>query len=174
SSPVSSTPGQQVIAFYARPLGAPGAYVTCFYGAGNMNITGSYFSSSDRKLKQHIQSLQSGMLDKIMQLTPSTYDYRTEEYQLNLPKGKQFGLIAQDVQAIFPELVAEQIKPADTDPNTKQVISQEIKYLGVNYTGLIPIIISGVQEQQVKIIALEKENAQLKKDMAAIKTKLGL
>ncbi|HXL58654.1 MAG TPA: tail fiber domain-containing protein, partial [Chitinophagaceae bacterium] len=133
-----------VIGVYSKPKG-PGGFVTSFYGEGNVNITGSYYSSSDAKLKQNIKPMQS-MLDKIMQLSPSTYEYRTEEYKMNLPKGNQFGLIAQDVQKVFPELVANQVRPAEYDQKTKEKLSDEVKYLGVNYTGLIPIIISGMQD----------------------------
>lgn len=114
------------------------------------------------------------MIDKIMQLKPSSYQYRTEEYKMNLPKGNQFGLIAQDIQKVFPELVADQVKPASFDKKTNEKLSDEVKYLGINYTGLIPIIISGIQEQQQKIKMLEEENVQLKKDIAQIKAKLGL
>ena len=43
---------------------------------------------------------------------------------------KQFGLIAQDVQVIYPELVYQ-------DPEG---------YLAINYTGLIPLLIESIKE----------------------------
>ena len=162
-----------VIGVYSEPHGPKSSFLTSFYGAGNVNISGNYYSSSDAKLKQNIKPIQS-MIDKIMQLKPSSYQYRTEEYKMNLPKGNQFGLIAQDIQKVFPELVADQVKPASFDKETNEKLSDEVKYLGINYTGLIPIIISGIQEQQQRIKMLEEENVQLKKDMAQIKAKLGL
>jgi len=162
-----------VIGVYSEPHGPKSSFLTSFYGAGNVNISGNYYSSSDAKLKQNIKPIQS-MIDKIMQLKPSSYEYRTEEYKMNLPKGNQFGLIAQDIQKVFPELVADQVKPASFDKETNEKLSDEVKYLGINYTGLIPIIISGIQEQQQRIKTLEEENVQLKKDMAQIKAKLGL
>lgn len=161
-----------VIGFYSNPTGSSN-FVTTFFGVGNINITGAYYSSSDRKLKQNIQPMES-VLDKLMQLAPSTYEYKTETYKLNLPKGQQFGLVAQDVQKVFPQLVAEQWKPADYDNKTKQVTGEEVKYLGVNYMGLIPVMIEGIQEQERTIKRLEQENGQLKKDMSLIKAKLGL
>ena len=162
-----------VIGIYSEPHGSQSSFLTSFYGAGNVNISGNYYSSSDAKLKQNIKPIQS-ITDKIMQLKPSSYQYRTEEYKMNLPKGNQFGLIAQDIQKVFPELVADQVKPASFDEKTNEKLSDEVKYLGINYTGLIPIIISGVQEQQQRIKMLEEENVQLKKDIAQIKAKLGL
>ena len=162
-----------VIGVYSEPHGPKSSFLTSFYGAGNVNISGNYYSSSDAKLKQNIKPVQN-MIDKIMQLKPSSYQYRTEEYKMNLPKGNQFGLIAQDIQKVFPELVADQVKPASFDKETNEKLSDEVKYLGINYTGLVPIIISGIQEQQQRIKMLEEENVQLKKDMAQIKAKLGL
>jgi hypothetical protein len=152
-----------VIGIYSEPYGPKSSFLTSFYGAGNVNISGNYYSSSDAKLKQNIKPIQS-MMDKIMQLKPSSYQYRTEEYKMNLPKGNQFGLIAQDVQKVFPELVADQVKPASFDKKTNEKLSDEVKYLGVNYTGLIPIIISGMQD-------LKRENAELKKEIAELKNK---
>ncbi len=149
-----------VIGIYSEPYGPKSSFLTSFYGAGNVNISGNYYSSSDAKLKQNIKPIQS-MMDKIMQLKPSSYQYRTEEYKMNLPKGNQFGLIAQDIQKVFPELVADQVKPASFDKKTNEKLSDEVKYLGVNYTGLIPIIISGMQD-------LKRENEELKKQNAAI------
>ena len=162
-----------VIGIYSEPHGPKSTFLTSFYGAGNVNISGNYYSSSDAKLKQDIKPIQS-MIGKIMELKPSSYQYRTEEYRMNLPKGNQFGLIAQEIQKVFPELVAVQVKPASFDKESNEKLSDEVKYLGINYTGLIPIIISGVQEQQQRIKMLEEENEQLKKDIAQIKTKLGL
>jgi hypothetical protein len=165
----NNAPGN-VIGVYSKPVG-PGGFVTSFFGEGNVNITGSYYTSSDAKLKQNIKPILS-MMDKIMLLKPSSYEYKTEEYNMNLPKGNQFGLIAQDVQKIFPELVADQVKPAEFDTKTKTKLSDEVKYLGVNYTGLIPIIISGMQDLQKENTELKNENEQLKKDVAQIKTML--
>ncbi|MDO6435208.1 tail fiber domain-containing protein [Flavitalea sp. BT771] len=171
-----TTPGANtnVVGFWSSPRGTAGSFISCFYGEGNINITGSYYSSSDRKLKQNIRRMPEGMMDKLMQLTPSNYEYKTAEFNMNLPAGNQYGLVAQDVQAVFPELVKEQVQPARVDPKTKNVLNEEIKYLGVNYQGLIPIIIRGMQEQQQELQTLREENTQLKNDLAAIKLKLGI
>src|SRR6266487_3878676 len=160
-----------VIGIYSEPYGPKSSFLTSFYGAGNVNISGNYYSSSDAKLKQNIKPIQS-MMDKIMQLKPSSYQYRTEEYKMNLPKGNQFGLIAQDIQKVFPELVADQVKPASFDKKTNEKLSDEVKYLGVNYTGLIPIIISGMQDLKRENTTLKNENEQLKNDIAQIKATL--
>ncbi len=160
-----------VIGIWSEPHGAVSNSVISFYGVGNTLITGNYYSTSDAKLKQNIKPVQN-MMDKIMQLKPSSYQYKTEEYKMNLPKGNQFGLIAQDVQKVFPELVADQVKPARFDKKTKEKLSDEVKFLSVNYTGLIPIIISGMQDLKKENATLKSENEQLKNDIAQIKATL--
>ena len=167
SSFVQGGTAQNVIGIYSEPQGgAQGASVYAFYGSGHIGVTGSYLTVSDAKLKQNIKPLH-GIMDKIMLLKPSTYEYRTEEYKrMNLPKGNQFGLLAQDLQAVFPELVTKQIKP-DNKNDKAEGGSAPSEYLGVNYPGLVPILISGLQD-------LKKENDELKKEIAAIKAKLGL
>ncbi len=53
---------------------------------------------------------------------------------------KRLGFLAQDVQALFPELVEE-----DKDG-----------YLYVDYVGLIPVLVESVKEQQEQIDSLMK------------------
>lgn len=148
-------------------------------GEGNCSITGAYYTSSDGKLKQNIQPL-SASLQKLMQLKPSSYQYKTGEYKMGLPEGRQMGFIAQDIQTVFPELVQQQQRPAVTN-REGEVIDTEVKYLGMNYTGLIPVAVGAIQEQQQtidrqaqRLQTLEAENAQLKKEVSVIKSKLGL
>ncbi|HET9429709.1 MAG TPA: tail fiber domain-containing protein [Chitinophagaceae bacterium] len=166
SSYVQGNAGANLVGVYSEPQGGgTGAVVYAFYGLGHAGITGSYLTVSDAKLKRNIRSMP-GMMDKIMQLKPSTYEYRTDEFKMNLPGGKQFGLLAQELQAVFPELVTEQIKPVNKNEKANKA-SSELKYLGVNYQGLIPILINGIQE-------LKKENEGLNKELIAIKTTIGL
>jgi hypothetical protein len=168
----SNTSGTQVVGVLSRPFGTGAASVACFIGEGDMSITGQYLHTSDRKLKKNITPM-GGVVDKLMKLAPSDYFYRTDEFKMNLPKNAQHGLIAQELQTVFPELVSVQKIPAKYDSD-KKLIAAEEAFLGVNYTGLIPILIKGMQEQQRSIQSLQSENIQLKKDLDAIKAKLGL
>ena len=56
------------------------------------------------------------------------------------------GLIAQDVEKIFPQLVTED------EQNQK----------GIDYSKLTVVLIEAMKEQQGQIIILEKENTELK------------
>ena len=89
---------------------AYGVYATATSGAstnwagyfvGNVYSTGS-FIASDKKLKREINPV-SNMMERIMKLKPSTYNYKTEEFkEMQLPEGNQIGLIAQELEEVFP------------------------------------------------------------------------
>lgn len=132
---------------------------TAGYFNGNIDGTGTFNYTSDRKLKKNIQPL-SGTLDKIMLLKPSSYQYRTGEFgSMTLAKGNHFGVIAQDLQEVFPDLVSTQ---TFTQKDKSGTLTEQMDYLAVNYNELIPILIKGMQEQQALIRALQSEVETLK------------
>lgn len=91
---------------------------------------------SDRNLKTDIQNLDN-TLGKLKQLRPVTYKLLSNKGN-NSVAGKntpQVGLIAQEVQEIFPEVIA----PVDSN------------ILGIRYADFVPILIKGLQEQQEEI-----------------------
>ena len=106
--------------------------------------TNGVIQTSDRRLKTHIRPLEAG-LAKVMRLRPVTYQWRDQP-----EAGTQIGLIAQEVQAVLPELV--------TDPGPDA-------YLGVNYAELAPVLIQALQEQQAQ---LEAQAALLQAQQAEI------
>ena len=67
----------------------------------------------------------------------------------------QYGLIAEDVQQVLPQLVKEISTPVKYDSmGTVQQASLHFKAL--NYTGLIPILIAAAKEQQWHIDSLDQ------------------
>ncbi|MBI5540518.1 MAG: tail fiber domain-containing protein [Bacteroidia bacterium] len=93
------------------------------------------YYSSDIQYKQNITPVATA-IDKLNQLNGVRYSYNSAAFpQMNFPSGFTYGVIAQEVQAILPELV-------QTDSTG---------YLAVNYDGLIPILIEAIKEQQVTI-----------------------
>jgi hypothetical protein len=101
--------------------------VGCYVVDGQTGWTGT----SDGTLKNVIAPITNG-LALISELKPTTYSWKADEE--NKPYA---GLIAQEVQTVLPNLV--------NDANGT---------LGVNYTGVIPYLISAIQEQQATITAL--------------------
>src|ERR1019366_3065643 len=98
--------------------------------------------NSDQRLKTNIQNLNaSTSLAAINSLSPVAYDWLDPE------KGgvRQYGFIAQDVQQVFPDLVATTSATALTPDGT----------LGLNYLGLIAPLVEAVQTLSRELTSLE-------------------
>ncbi|WP_162200434.1 tail fiber domain-containing protein [Kordia jejudonensis] len=123
------------------------------YFDGDVVVAG-LFTSSDRKLKEEINN-EKDILERIMELNAVNYKFKSNK-NLNLPEGLQHGFIAQDLEEIFPELVTTIQKPI-IDAENK--VTETYEYKAVNYTGLISILTSSIQELNEKVIALENEKS---------------
>tara|TARA_B110000503_G_scaffold142250_1_gene238430 strand:- start:914 stop:2074 length:1161 start_codon:yes stop_codon:yes gene_type:complete len=105
---------------------------------GTTTIAGDLTINSDARLKANIISLGS-TLAKILQIDGKTYTMKKDEN-----KKQKIGVLAQDVQKVFPELVSE---------------FNGIK--SVNYQGLVPVLINALKEQDGKIKEQEKRLKRL-------------
>lgn len=125
------------------------------YGAGNLHVTGniSYVGTltdtSDMRLKTDIHPLRNrgSMLEKVVAI--DTYSFRMKD---EATRQIEFGVMAQELEKIFPELV----KVDQSSPE---------KYMSVNYIGLITPLISATQE-------LKAENDNLKAQLNTLETRL--
>jgi len=113
---------------------------------GNVSVTGNVCAAnvpcfSDARLKQYVTNLKYGVRH-LLQLRPVSWQWKD-------PKQRQptLGLVAQEVEPVMPELVLH-------GANAKDL-------LGLNYLGLIPVLVKGIQEQQEQIDALRKTNEAL-------------
>ena len=140
---------------------ASGAGTYAGYFSGNVFRTGTDNFLSDQKFKNDIKPLVN-VIEKIKSLKPSTYTFKTDdEFKgMNLPKGTQIGLIAQELEKVFPELVTEMAARSKRDKNDKTISTPSFK--SVQYISLIPILISGIQEQQKQLENQTKTNDSLK------------
>jgi hypothetical protein len=85
---------------------------------------------------------------------------------MGFPKGKQIGLIADEVKQVFPELVKATVSPARYDKDRK-LLAKEEKYESVDYIALIPVLIASIQEQQKTIDAIKAQNQAIKAESEA-------
>lgn len=117
---------------------------------GDVAVSGQIVHPSDARLKENIQPIKNA-LTTIGQLNPSTYTHRANQTaEFELAKGKQYGLIAQEVEKVLPELVIQ-----------KTLIAKDgTIYKGINYEKLLPILVAAVKEQQQIIDELREENAE--------------
>jgi hypothetical protein len=101
---------------------------------GQLNVNGTLYNS-DIRYKKNIATL-SNSLDNLLQLRGVSYKMRTNEFpEKQFTEGSQIGLIAQEVEAVFPELV----------------YTDEKGYKSVDYVKLVPVLIEGMKAQQKKI-----------------------
>lgn len=133
-------------------------------------VSHANFIWSDQSLKTNIADLENTM-QKILQLTPKKYFYvenqpatsitdTTDEAKINTINGTtnqsnptstdlHYGLLAQELETVFPNLV-----------------SQVGDVKAVNYTELIPVLIKGMQQQQLVIEDLKDKVTELENKTA--------
>ncbi|OGE95101.1 MAG: hypothetical protein A3H72_02795 [Candidatus Doudnabacteria bacterium RIFCSPLOWO2_02_FULL_48_8] len=76
----------------------------CVRDADNTTLTGSCVS--DERLKKNILAFPDGTLEKLVGLRPVSFEWRNDEYPwINGQVGTNYGLIAQEVEQVFPEMV---------------------------------------------------------------------
>jgi hypothetical protein len=146
------------------------------YFAGNV-YGNAFYIISDQKLKDNIRPL-GGALDNIMKLKPSTYAYKSNDEAfkgMHLPEGNQIGLIAQDLEKVFPSLVIDMKGTKQLDADGKGIDIADHKV--VNYIHLIPVLIAGIQEQQKQIESQQQLINQLLQKTSSVsgidQTRLG-
>jgi len=108
--------------------------------AGDIAYWNGIYDISDARLKENITAL-TGALPKLEAINGVYFNMKGE-----MNRGREVGVIAQDVENVLPEAVSE---GADG-------------YKRVDYTKLVPLLIEAVKEQQDQIDALEKEVELLK------------
>ena len=94
---------------------------------------------SDRRWKKNIRAVANA-LENVEQLHGVSFEWRQDEYEgMNFPGGRHIGLIAQEVEDVFPELV----------------YTDREGYKSVEYANLVPVLIEAMQTQQRQIEALK-------------------
>lgn len=130
---------------------------------GDIIHSGIITQSSDRDLKDGIAPLES-TLSKLLAMNVVSYRYR-QDTGLNLPTGTHYGVVAQELEPLFPELVRDnvaRIPDADAAGAGPSAATAVLEYKSVNYTEMIPLLIKAMQEQQAQIEALKAEIERLK------------
>ncbi|MET7256916.1 tail fiber domain-containing protein [Dyadobacter fermentans] len=102
-----------------------------------------FFTTSDKNLKSDLKRIGNS-LSKLKMLNGYNYHWKDKKNDKSL----QTGLVAQEVEVYFPNLVS----------------TKEDGYKAVNYTGLIPHLIEAVKELDKKT----EEIAALKKELASV------
>jgi hypothetical protein len=96
------------------------------------------YASSDRRLKNDIQPIQNS-LQKINQI--GGYSFVWNEEVQDTYRGKDYGVIAQEIEQILPELVE----------------NRDNGYKAVKYDKLVSILIEGIKELSTKVEELNEK-----------------
>jgi hypothetical protein len=99
---------------------------------------GTLSGISDAKVKQDITPINTETTNKIMNLKPTSYTFKSDNKKLI-----HYGFIAQDVESEFPELIYE--KPDKKNEMLKTV----------NYLEMIPLLVDKIQMMQKEIDELK-------------------
>jgi hypothetical protein len=126
--------------------GSAGGAISWTSGPYVANGGTSWTSSSDERLKNITGQIENA-LDKVGQLRAVKFTWKSD-----VSNKAQIGLIAQDVQAVLPEVVNA----------NAYVIGDETEYLGVNYDQVIPLLVASIKELKVIVDAQAVEIAELK------------
>jgi hypothetical protein len=101
-------------------------------------VTGSLYNTSDERLKENINKIKDENVDNLFTLNPILFSYKND-----YKKKIHYGVLAQDVEKVFPELVK--------DNNVSG-------YKTINYQELIPIILAKMKKMQHEIDELKQAN----------------
>ena len=117
--------------------------VTDIVTTGNITAGGDLTVLSDARLKANIVSLGS-TLSKLLLIDGKSYTMKKDNKQ-------KIGVLAQDIEKVFPELVSE---------------TEGIK--SVNYQGLVPVLINALKEQEAKFEEQQKRLERLEQLVAQL------
>ena len=113
----------------------------CAFGSG-IWTSGNITAYSDRAVKTNLEVIPNA-LDKVMQINGYTYDrtdYVEDPETGIMPDTRQAGVVAQEVEAILPE-----------------VVSGEEGNKAVAYGNMVALLIEAIKEQQTQIEDLKSK-----------------
>ncbi|QIQ61396.1 tail fibers protein [Salmonella phage faergetype] len=132
-----------------------------FDSAGNGSAS-NWVSRSDIRLKAHLKEIETAS-DKIDYLTGYTYYKRNNLIEdENSVYSIEAGLIAQDVERVLPEAVHSLNNDGQLDPK-----GEAIK--GINYNGVVALLVNAFKEQKAKIDNQQEEINVLRNELYELK-----
>lgn len=108
--------------------------------AGRIDASGDIvgFSTSDIRLKKDI-SIIDNATELLSKLRGVSYVWDEQSKEIHGYSGKDYGIIAQDVEKIFPEMIQH----------------RDNGYMAVRYERLIGVLVAAINEQNIRIKDLE-------------------
>ncbi|WP_415063335.1 tail fiber domain-containing protein [Bdellovibrio sp.] len=157
-----------------------------FYVNGTAGGSSVWTASSDRRYKDNITELPDA-LGKLLKLRGVSFSWKTEEFpEKKFTPGPDIGVIAQEVEEVYPEAVVTDNKGFKAVAYSKLVaplIESTKELYGMckatedqlhSLERKVASLEEDSQKKEQRIQKLETENAELRNDLKLIKQKLGL
>jgi len=139
-----STSGRADVFYHFQAFSSNTTEVFRIESNGNAkNTNGSYGSLSDIKIKENISDATHKLEDLLK--------VRIRNYNIIGQETKQIGVIAQELEEIFPSMVDEN-QDRDDEGNLLETTTK-----GVKYSVFVPMLIKAIQELSEKITQLENK-----------------
>jgi hypothetical protein len=123
-------------------------------GATTISVDASGYivrgATSDVRLKSNVAPMTNYGLETIKQLNPIYFEWN-EDAKKKFGEGTYIGLVAQDVQSVFPNAVSK--------------TNDDIGTLTIDYATLIPVLINSIKE-------LSNNNIHLETRLVSLETKI--
>jgi hypothetical protein len=123
--------------------------------ANGSTITSGSATWSDIRLKKDITVVKNA-LDRALKLKGVYYNWKDNEFTRNFPQGRQIGIIAQEMEKEFPELVL-------TDKNGYKTIA---------YDKFTAVLLEAVKEQEKDILRLKEADSAQQVEINGLKARL--
>src|ERR1035437_4731963 len=137
------------------PITGPSKFAGYFNG--DLVYTSACYLVSDSALKQNVQPLTNPMATLNL-LFPKQYEFNQQQNpSMQLESGTHFGIMAQNLYNVLPQLTKHVNHPARYD-SLGNMTYDSIPYLAVNTIELIPYLIAAAKVHDSTINALTAQN----------------
>ena len=107
----------------------------------DLYVNGSIYNTSDKNHKEEIEPISESKIENLFDLEPVEYKLKSDT-----KNKKHYGLIAQDVEEIYPELISD----------------SNLGFKTVNYMELIPLLLLKMKNMQKEIDGLREQIGTIK------------
>ena len=107
----------------------------------DLYVNGSIYNTSDKNHKEEIEPISESKIENLFDLEPVEYKLKSDT-----TNKKHYGLIAQDVEEIYPELISD----------------SNLGFKTVNYMELIPLLLLKMKNMQKEIDGLREQIGTIK------------
>ncbi len=142
------------------------------YFNGDTFCPAGIWAGSDENLKSNVSPLIN-VQDMLLALEPKQYEFQQpESSDITLPQGIQFGLLAQELEAVIPMAVTNVVHAGGLESLSSD--NEPLTFKGVNYQMLIPVLLAHFQDQQLSLQEAHAQLSEIKNEIQLIENRLAI